>query len=88
VNEPESVPQDPYTRGRKQPLRTFTTRSDFDKLKKFLQLDRKVRDHLRRGLPQHSGLAEFSTRLIYKNLCLLLLGASLDFDLQGFQTFL
>lgn len=42
VNEPESIPSDPYTEGRNQPLRTFTTKSDFDKLKKFLTLDRKV----------------------------------------------
>jgi len=42
LNEPESTPIDPYTDSRKQPLRSFTTRSDFDKLKKFLELDRKV----------------------------------------------
>nr|CAB3241327.1 EFHC1 [Phallusia mammillata] len=42
LNDPESVPRDPYTEGRKQPLRSYTTRSDFDKLKKFLKLDRKV----------------------------------------------
>lgn len=42
LNEPESTPPDPYTDSRKQPLRSFTTRSDFDKLKKFLELDRKV----------------------------------------------
>ncbi|XP_078481213.1 EFHC1 [Ciona intestinalis] len=42
LNQPESVPQDPYTESRKQPLRSYTTRSDFDKLKKFLELDRKV----------------------------------------------
>jgi hypothetical protein len=38
----ESVPVDPYTDSRKQPLRSYTTPSDFDKLKKFLELDRKV----------------------------------------------
>ena len=42
VNAPEAIPKDPYTENRKQPLRTFTTKSDFDKLKKFLTLDRKV----------------------------------------------
>ena len=42
VNDPESIPADPYTEKRKQPLRSFTTKSDFDKLKKFLTLDRKV----------------------------------------------
>ena len=40
--EPEAIPTDPYTQSRKQPLRSYTTPSDFDKLKKFLELDRKV----------------------------------------------
>ncbi|CAK8696625.1 unnamed protein product [Clavelina lepadiformis] len=42
LNEPETAPKDPYTDSRKQPLRSYTTRSDFDKLKKYLELDRKV----------------------------------------------
>ena len=42
LNETESVPNDPYTESRKQPLRSYTTPSDFDKLKKFLELDRSV----------------------------------------------
>lgn len=42
INPPEATPKDPYTQNRKLPLRTFTTKSDFDKLKKFLTLDRKV----------------------------------------------
>jgi len=42
LNETESVPIDPYTDNRKQPLRSYTTPSDFDKLKKFLELDRSV----------------------------------------------
>jgi len=42
LNETETVPSDPYTESRKQPLRSYTTPSDFDKLKKFLELDRKV----------------------------------------------
>ena len=45
LNEPETVPKDPYTDSRKQPLRSYTTRSDFDKLKKYLELDRKVIDN-------------------------------------------
>lgn len=42
ISSPESTPSDPYTESRKQPLRSYTTPSDFDKLKKFLKLDRKV----------------------------------------------
>lgn len=38
----EGSPLDPYTNSRKQPLRSYVTPSDFDKLKKFLELDRKV----------------------------------------------
>jgi len=33
---------DPYTTSREQPLRTYHTPTDFDKLKQFLELDRKV----------------------------------------------
>jgi hypothetical protein len=40
--EKESIPMDPYTESRKQPLRSYDTPTDFDKLKKFLDLDRKV----------------------------------------------
>jgi len=42
ISQPEEIPIDPYTTSRKQPLRSYTTPSDFDKLKKFLELDRKV----------------------------------------------
>lgn len=42
LNNGESCPQDPYTESRKQPLRSYNTPSDFDKLKKFLEMDRKV----------------------------------------------
>jgi len=38
----EESPADPYTESRKQPLRSYDTPTDFDKLKKFLDLDRKV----------------------------------------------
>merc|ERR1712139_150585 len=38
----EDMQLDPYTESRKQPLRSYDTPSDFDKLKKFLELDRKV----------------------------------------------
>lgn len=43
LNAPEAVPQDPYTKSRDLPLRSYVTPSDFDKLNKFLKLDRKVR---------------------------------------------
>jgi len=42
MNESEQCPNDPYTDSRRQPLRSYTTPSDFDKLKKFLEMDRKV----------------------------------------------
>lgn len=42
LNEPVMPEKDPYTESRKQPLRSYKTPSDFDKLKQFLELDRKV----------------------------------------------
>lgn len=44
VNPPEETPVDPYIEQRKKAAapRTFTTPSSFDKLKQFLELDRKV----------------------------------------------
>ena len=44
VNPPESVPRDPYIDSRKQAaeLKTYKTKTDFDKLKQFLEMDRKV----------------------------------------------
>ena len=42
LNQPEMPEKDPYTESRKQPLRTYKTPSSFDKLKQFLELDRKV----------------------------------------------
>ena len=42
LNEPEIPNDDPYTESRKQPLRSYVTPSTFDKLKQFLELDRKV----------------------------------------------
>lgn len=42
LNAPEAVPTDPYTKSRDLPLRSYITPSDFDKLNKFLKLDRKV----------------------------------------------
>lgn len=44
VNAPESCPQDPYIKNREQAviLRSFNTPSDFDKLRQFLEMDRKV----------------------------------------------
>uniref|UniRef100_A0A8C5MN70 EF-hand domain containing 1 n=1 Tax=Leptobrachium leishanense TaxID=445787 RepID=A0A8C5MN70_9ANUR len=42
LNAPEDIPTDPYTILRQQPNRTFTTPSDFDKLKQFITMDRKV----------------------------------------------
>ncbi|XP_053564897.1 EF-hand domain-containing protein 1 isoform X2 [Bombina bombina] len=42
LNTPEHIPTDPFTLRRVQPDRTYTTPSDFDKLKQFLTMDRKV----------------------------------------------
>ncbi|EGD76494.1 EFHC1 protein [Salpingoeca rosetta] len=45
LNATEQVPEDPYTVKRKvveQPSTLATTKSDFDKLKQFIELDRKV----------------------------------------------
>ncbi|KAL8623691.1 hypothetical protein ACOMHN_004756 [Nucella lapillus] len=44
VNPPEGQPKDPYMERRKEAaaLRTYTTPSAFDRLKQFLELDRKV----------------------------------------------
>ena len=42
LNLPEMAETDPYAESRKQPLRTYKTPSSFDKLKQFLELDRKV----------------------------------------------
>lgn len=44
VNDPEDSPTDPYIERRKEAaaLRTYNTPSSFDKLKQFMELDRKV----------------------------------------------
>ena len=44
VNPTESMPKDSYIENRKKvsELKTFKTKSDFDKLKQFLEMDRKV----------------------------------------------
>ncbi|XP_005991103.1 EF-hand domain-containing protein 1 [Latimeria chalumnae] len=42
LNHAEETPVDPYIDARKEPPHTFITPSDFDKLKHFLTLDRKV----------------------------------------------
>ena len=44
VNAPEDCPQDPYVEQRREAaaLQTYSTPSDFDKLRQFLEMDRKV----------------------------------------------
>ena len=42
LNPPEEPPSDPYNQSRKQPLYTYKTPSIFDKLKQFIEMDRKV----------------------------------------------
>lgn len=41
---PESIPKDPYIESRKKAseLKTYKTKSDFDKLRQFIEMDRKV----------------------------------------------
>jgi hypothetical protein len=44
VNPPESIPKDPYIENRLKTseLKTYKTKTDFDKLKQFVEMDRKV----------------------------------------------
>ena len=42
LNEPETKPMDPYMESRCQPKYCYTTPSTYDKLRKFLELDRNV----------------------------------------------
>lgn len=42
LNEPEPMPDDPYSKRRENPQPSFTTPSEFDQTYKFLTLDRKV----------------------------------------------
>lgn len=44
VNEPDQIPEDPYlaTRTKAAEIKQYNTPSSFDKLKQFLELDRKV----------------------------------------------
>jgi len=42
MNPSQKCPVDPYTQSREQPHRSYETPSHFDKLKQFLELDRKV----------------------------------------------
>ena len=42
LNPPEEPPSDPYNQSRKRPLYTYKTPSIFDKLKQFIEMDRKV----------------------------------------------
>lgn len=42
LNVPEKAVPDPYTLSRYRPLNAYTTPSTYDKLKQFLEMDRKV----------------------------------------------
>lgn len=44
VNEPDQIPEDPYlaTRTKAAEIKQYNTPSSFDKLKQFLELDRRV----------------------------------------------
>ena len=42
LNPKEDPPRDPYGVSRQLPQNAYTTPSDYDKLKRFMQMDRKV----------------------------------------------
>ncbi|CAF0712493.1 unnamed protein product [Brachionus calyciflorus] len=44
VNPPESIPKDPYIESRRKAseLKTYKTKTDYDKLRQFIEMDRKV----------------------------------------------
>ncbi len=44
VNQPELIPRDPYLTKRQQAaeLKSYKTKNDFDKLKQYVEMDRKV----------------------------------------------
>ena len=42
LNSPEEPPSDPYNKSRHKPFHVFKTPTSYDKLKQFLQMDRKV----------------------------------------------
>ena len=42
LNDPEFKPTDPYMESRRQPQYCYTTPSTYDKLRKFIELDRNV----------------------------------------------
>ncbi|XP_061099276.1 EF-hand domain-containing protein 1 isoform X1 [Conger conger] len=60
LNEPEEIPTDPYTQRRTQPQQAFVTPSDFDCLKQFLFMDRKVLRFF--ALWEHSDSVHMETR--------------------------
>lgn len=43
VNDPEPMPEDPYSKRRKKPQTFHTTPSEFDRMHQFLSMDRKVK---------------------------------------------
>ena len=42
LNSPEAAPIDPYTESRNKPPHVYKTPSGYDKLRQFLEMDRKV----------------------------------------------
>ena len=44
VNQPELIPRDPYLSKRQQAadMKTYKTKNEFDKLKQYIEMDRKV----------------------------------------------
>ena len=83
LNQPEECPIDLYSMSREQPHRSYKTPSQFDKLKQFIELDRKVlrfyciwddSDKMFGEIrPCVSNLFNVLTLLIYSNLIHLLL---------------
>lgn len=44
LNDPEPMPEDPYSKHRKIPQPYFITPSEFDHMHQFLTMDRKVKE--------------------------------------------
>lgn len=53
LNDPEPIPEDPYSKRRGNPQPSFTTPSEFDQTYKFLTLDRKVME-MKKNNKKHS----------------------------------
>lgn len=44
LNDPEQMPEDPYSKRRQKPQTFHTTPTEFDRMHQFLTMDRKVKE--------------------------------------------